>query len=205
MKPILLLVLIACFPLLQQQKEQSKDPDVSVVRFTWAKEGQPSRMIRGAQNPGGPITTPQTEDRDYSTRRVEMRTLPNRAARTAGLPDTGQTYHLRLEFKNTGTNIVRSLIWEFKPTAVPEDYEPKQYLCSVKMKPNAKKILDLWTPFSPVKVVNVNARADALKDGEVIVNRIEYEDGSVWKRSDWPYTIPSHSAQKLADGECSVF
>ena len=201
MKSILLLVLIAFFPLLQQQKEPGKDPDVSVVRFTWAKEGQPSSAIRGR----GPIGTPQTEDRDYSTRRVEMRTLPTRAARTGGLPDTGQTYHLRLEFKNTGTNIVRSLIWEFKPTEAPEGYEPKQYLCSLKVKPKEKKILDLWTPFSPVKVVNVNARTDALKDGEVIVNRIEYEDGSIWKRADWLYAIPSHSAQKLADGECSVF
>jgi len=201
MKSILLLVLIGFSPLLQQQKEQSKDPDVSVVRFTWAKEGQPSSAIRGR----GPIGTPQTEDRDYSTRRVEMRTLPNRAARTGGLPDTGQTYHLRLEFKNTGTNIVRSLIWEFKPTEAPEGYEPKQYLCSLKVKPKEKKILDLWTPFSPVKVVNVNARTDALKDGEVIVNRIEYEDGSIWKRADWLYAIPSHTAQKQADGECSVF
>jgi hypothetical protein len=134
-----------------------------------------------------------------------MRTLDNRAKRAAGLPSGGHTYHLRLEFKNTGTSIVRSLLWEFKPTAVPEDYEPKQYLCSLKMKPNAKKILDLWTPFSPVKVVDVNARADALKDGEIIVNRIEYDDGTVWKRPGYPYEVPSHSAQKLADGECSVF
>jgi hypothetical protein len=73
------------------------------------------------------------------------------------------------------------------------------------MKPNAKRILDLWTPFSPVKVVDVNARPDALKDGEVVINRIEYDDGSVWRRADWRFDIPSHSAQKLADGECSVF
>lgn len=205
MKSLLLLLPIAFFFPLQQQKEQSKDPDVSVVRFTWAKANQPSRLIRGAQSPGGPITTPQTDDRDYSSRRVNMRTMDNRAKRTAGLPSGGHTYHLRLEFKNTGTSIIRSLIWEFKPTGMAEDYEPKQYLCSLKMKPNAKKILDLWTPFSPVKVVDVNARADALKDGEVIVNRIEYEDGSIWKRSDWPYEVPSSSAQKLADGECSVF
>ncbi len=81
MKSILLLVLITFSPLLQQQKVENKDPDVSVVRFTWAKGQQPSRMIRGAQNPGGPITTPQTaEDRDYSTRRVEMRTIDKKAA-----------------------------------------------------------------------------------------------------------------------------
>lgn len=201
MKLILLLVLVGLPLLLQQQNEQSKDPDVSVLRFTWTREQAPSRAIRGS----GPIGTPQSDDRDYGQRRVDMRVLDKKAARTTGLPNDGHTYHLRLEFKNSGPNIVRSVIWEFKPTAASEDYEPKQYLCALKVKPREKKILDLWTPFSPVKVVNVNARADGLKDGEVVVNRIEYESGPIWKRSDWRFEIPSHSAQKLAEGECSVF
>jgi len=201
MKPVLLLVLIAFSSLLQQQTD-NKEPDLSVLRFTWAKERQ-SSMIKGAKNPGGNITPPLTDDRDFGQRRVDMRTTEKKA-RSTTLPSS-DTYHMRLEFKNNGPNIVRSVIWEFKPTAGPEDYEPKQYLCALKVKPNEKKILDLWTPFSPVKVVNVNARADGLKDGEVVVNRIEYNDGAVWKRSDWRFEVPSHSAQKLAEGECSVF
>ena len=202
MKPILLLALIAFSSLLQQQTEQNKEPDLSVLRFTWAKERQ-SSMIKGAQRPGGNITPPLTDDRDFGQRRVDMRTIEKKAR--SGTVPSDDTYHMRLEFKNTGPNIVRSVIWEFKPTATPEDYEPKQYLCALKVKPKEKKILELWTPFSPVKVVKVNARADGLKDGAVVVNRIEYDDGSVWKRADWPYTVPSHSEQKLAEGECSVF
>jgi len=202
MKLILLLVLFGLPLLLQQQNEQNKDPDVSVLRFTWTKESQ-SSMIKGAQRPGGNITPPLADDREFGQRRVDMRATENKARSSA--PPPGDIYHLRLEFKNSGPNIVRSVIWEFKPTIAPEDYEPKQYLCALKVKPKDKKILDLWTPFSPVKVVNVKARADGLKDGEVVVNRIEYENGIVWKRTDWPYSVPSSSAQKLADGECSVF
>ena len=201
MKSILLLPLIALVPFYQQQTG-SKDPDVSVVRFTWAKERQ-SGMIKGAQHPGGNITPPLTDDRDFGQRRVDMRTVEKKAASSGGA--SSDTYHLRLEFKNAGPNVVRSVIWEFKPTAAPDAYEPKQYLCALRVKPKEKKILDLWTPFSPVKVVNVNARADGLKDGEVVVNRIEYDDGSVWKRTDWPYAVPSHSDQKLEEGKCSVF
>jgi hypothetical protein len=179
MKFVLLLVLIAFSSLLQQQTD-TKEPDLSVLRFTWARERQ-SSMIKGAKNPGGNITPPLTDDRDFGQRRVDMRTTEKKARSTA-VPSS-DTYHMRLEFKNNGPNIVRSVIWEFRPTAA-EDYEPKQYLCALKVKPKDKKVLDLWTPVSPVKVVNVNARADGLKDGEVVVNRIEYNDGAVWKRSD---------------------
>jgi hypothetical protein len=202
MKPILLLVLLTFSLLPQQQQPEKKEPDVSVVRFTWAKENQ-SGMIKGAQRPGGNITPPLTDDRDFGQRRVDMRTIEKKAQ--SGAVPSGDTYHLRLEFKSSGPNIVRSMIWEFKPTTAPEDYEPKQYLCALKVKPKDKKILDLSTPFSPVKVVNVKARADGLKDGEVVVNRIEYENGIVWKRTDWPYSVPSSTAQKLTDGQCSVF
>ena len=85
-------------------------------------------MIRGAQNPGGPITTPITDDRDLTSRRTDLRTMEKKAAVSAETPP-GPNYQLRLEVKNTGPNVVKSLIWEFRPTALQEDYQPKQYLC----------------------------------------------------------------------------
>ena len=114
-------------------------------------------------------------------------------------------YELRLEVKNTGTKVVRSFIWEFKPTAGPGDYQPKQYLCALQVKSKEKKVLQLWTPFAPVKVISVDARKDALKDGEVVINQIEYMDGSVWKKHDWNFRLPSDASQKLSEGKCSVF
>ena len=203
MKPILLLVLIAFFPTLQQRIVEREDPDLLVVKFSWAKEKQNSRMIRGAQNPGGPITTPIADDRDLGSRRTDLRTMEKKAVVSAQNPV--DNYQLRLELKNTGTNVVRSLIWEFKPTAGPDDYEPKQYLCALRVRPKEKKILDLWTPYAPVKVITVDARANALKDGEVIINKIEYADGSVWKRHGWRYELPADASQKLSEGKCSVF
>ena len=204
MKPVLLLALIVFASFLQQRSVERKEPDVTVLRFTWAKERQ-SNLIRGAQNPGGPIVTPSAaENRDLASRRVDMHTNETKAMITAA-SKSGETYHLRLEIKNTGANVVKSLVWEFRPTGMPADYEPKQYLCALRIKPKEKKILDLWTPFSPSRVVNVAARADALKDGDVVVNKIEYADGSAWKKRGWTIELPADATHSLSNGGCSVF
>ena len=201
MKTFLLLLLIVFFPTLQQvEREES---DLQVVKFGWAKEKQNSSMIRGAQHPGGPITTPVPDGRDLGSRRVDLRTMEKQAAVTAEKPV--DNYQLRLELKNTGGNEVKGLIWEFRPTALPDDYQPKQYLCALQVKPKEKKILDIWTPYVPVKVVNADERKDALKDGTVVINQIEYTDGSVWKKRGWNYRLPAGSLQKLTEGACSVF
>jgi hypothetical protein len=172
------------------------------INFSWVK--QSTRVIRGAQNPGGPITTPMpAETRDLGSRKAELRNVDKQAA--ISVDQQGNTYHVLLEFKNTGTNVVRSLIWEFRPTATTDDYLPKQYLCALRIKPKQKKTLDLWTPYAPVKVISANVRPEGLKDGEVIINKIEYLDGSVWKRRDWRYLLPADSTDKLSEGKCSVF
>lgn len=202
MKPILLLVLIAFF--LPQQQVEREESDLLIVKFSWAREKQESHMIRGAQNPGGPITTPiPSDNRDLTSRRVDLRTMEKKAEVTAEKPV--EYYQLRLELKNTGPNVVRSLVWEFRPTAGPADYQPKQYLCALQVKPKEKKTLEIWTPYVPVKLISVDERKDALKDGTVVINQIEYADGSVWKKRGWNYRLPANSLQKLTEGTCSVF
>ena len=198
---VLSLFLFSCvaFPATQpQQTTPLEQPDVVAITFRWVR--QSTRVIRGA----GPITTPMpAETRDLGSRKTELRNVDKQAIMSADAQ--GNTYHLFLEFKNTGTKLVRSLIWEFRPTATPVDYAPKQYLCALRMKPKEKKTLDLWTPYAPVKVISA-IRPDGFKDGEVIINRIEYLDGSVWKRHDWRYSLPDDATEKVGgDGKCAVF
>lgn len=201
MKSILLVFIV--FFLAQQQVEREQ-PDLQVVKFSWAKEKQNSRMIRGdAKSSGGVTSTPMGNNRDLSSRGTDLRTMEKTAAKSAEKPV--DNYELRLELKNTGTNAVKSLVWEFRPTAGPDDYQPKQYLCALQVKPKEKKVLEVWTPYPPVKVISAAERSDALKDGEVVINQIEYADGSVWKKRGWNYRLPANSLSKLSEGKCSVF
>jgi hypothetical protein len=204
MKPILLLILIAFCQSQQEPTQERKDPDLSVVRFGWARHRPNSNLIKGAQHPGGNITPPLTEDRDLGNRKIDLRNTDKKAARSA-IPEGAYTYQIQLEVKNTGANVVKYLIWEFRPTAMSDDYEPKQYLCKLQVKPKGKKVLEVWTPYAPVKVVRADIRADALKDGEVVINKIEYADGTVWKKPDWNFALPPDSTQSLEEGKCSVF
>ena len=194
----LFLFIGAAFPATpRQQTRPSEQPDVEAIKFRWVK--QSTRVIRGA----GPIIRPMpAETRDLGSRKVELRNVDKQA--TISADEQGNTYHLFLEFKNTGPNVVRSLIWEFRPTATPANYAPKQYLCALRIKPREKKILDLWTPYAPVKVISA-IRPDGFKDGEVRINKIEYVNGSVWKRHDWRYSLPPDATEKVDEGKCSVF
>src|SRR6185369_15613297 len=91
-KPVLLLVLIVCFVTLQQVEREA--PDLRVVKCSWGKERpQKSSMIKGAQNPGGPITTPITDNRDLGSRRTDLRTMEKKAAVSAETP-AGPNYQL---------------------------------------------------------------------------------------------------------------
>ena len=64
---------------------------------------------------------------------------------------------------------------------------------------------DVWTPYLPMKVVSANESKNTLAEGKVVINKIEYSDGSVWKISGWNFRLPADSLQKLAQGTCSVF
>jgi len=200
MKPFLLLLLFPLFFAAQQVERE--EPDLQVVKFSWVKEKQKSQVIRGAQNPGGPIVSPQTGIQDQATRGVDLRTMEKKAAGSAvNIPES---YQLLLELRNTGINVVRGLVWEYRPTAGHDDYQPKQYLCALAVQPKEKKVLDIWTPYIPLKVVSADAK-NLLKEGTVTINQIVYVDGSVWKKRGWDYRLPADSLGKLADGQCSVF
>jgi hypothetical protein len=186
------------------QQVERDEPDLLVVKFTLATERQPtSRMIRGPQNPGGPVVNAVNDGRDLGSRKAALRTVQKTGAAVAADKPT-ENYQLRLELKNTGSRPVRGLIWEFRPSAGPADYQPRQYLCALEVKPREQKLLDIWTPYRPVKVISAEAR-DALKEGTVVINQIRYGDGSVWTKSGWNYKLPADALQKLTEGNCSVF
>jgi hypothetical protein len=200
---VIFLLLIASFVTFQQA--EGEEPDLQVVKFSWAREKPPkSSMIRGAQNPGGTVNTAATDGRDLGSRKAEIRGIEKRASTTSSEEKPPENYQVRLELKNTGANVVKGLVWELRPTAAPDDYQPKRYLCALEVKPKEKKVLEIWTPYLPVKVISADPK-DAAKEGTIVIDQIEYTDGSIWKKSGWNYKTPANSLQRLSEGACSVF
>lgn len=210
MKLLLLTTLILLIPL-QQMPEEA---DLTVVKFSWTKYRQNSDLIHGADDPGPsmnePVSIKQPERknepaevknrRELQDRRVEMMNA-ERNANNSG-PRRQDYYMLRLEVKNVGQNTTKSIVWEFQPTVQTGDVEARQYICKMKAKPNESKVFELMSPAAPVKVVSADKKA---QEGKVVINRIEYADGTVWKRKGWSVLIPAELTDQMPNGKCVMF
>ncbi|HJX89786.1 MAG TPA: hypothetical protein VJ372_04775 [Pyrinomonadaceae bacterium] len=212
MKLLLLLTLLMLTPVLQEQLDDQRDPRLVVLKFSWAKERQISELNRVVPESGPSTNEPmpinQTRDsqadvrnkRDLATRRAELD--DNERKMTDSSQKRSNSYRIHLEVKNEGSAIVKSFIWEFRPHAAPGDYQAKQFVCVVKAKPDERKKFDFVVPFAPVRIVNTNPKSGKPDDGEVVINSVEYDDGSVWKRKGWSRQLPSSAFHGLGNGKC---
>ena len=217
MRLILLATLVA---LLQVQQAttviQREDPDMVVQRFTWNTIRANSDLIHSALDPGPDmnepvgIKQPQRSNepqelknrRDMNERRADMAATVNAAQSN---PPRQDQYLLRLEVKNVGASVIKSIVWEYQPSSETANYELRQYVCTMKAKPNESKTFEIVSPYNPVKVVQADVKTGQAKDGKVVINRIEYADGSIWKRKGWSVLIPSDMTEKMGNGKCVAF
>ncbi|HEY9504280.1 MAG TPA: hypothetical protein VIR01_21760 [Pyrinomonadaceae bacterium] len=220
MKVLFLTVLLALTPVLQQQQQpvvERDEPDLIVSKFNWTKIRLNGDLIHSAADPGPAMNEPvrikppepknesqeMKNRRDMNERRAEM-SMTVAAARVTQ-PKDPDRYLLKLEVKNVGTNVVKSMVWEYQPSAKAADYQLRQYVCAFKAKPNESKKFELMSEYNPVKVIEADVETGKAKDGKVVINRIEYADGTVWKRKGWSVLIPPETINGLGNGKCLMF
>ena len=221
MKLLLLTILLAFTPALGQQPQvvEREEADLVVVKFHWNKFRPNGDLIRSAADPGPPMNEPisikpapprnESQDvknrRDMNQRRAELSSTVKVAKNSQ--PRDADQYLLELEVKNVGTNVIKSMIWEYQPSAKTAEYDLRQYVCSMKAKPKETKKFELISPSNPVKVIQADAQAQPgqSKDGKVVINRIEYADGTIWKRKGWSVLIPSDFTNTIGNGKCVMF
>jgi hypothetical protein len=114
-KSILFLILLVFALTLQQQTVDREEPDLSVVKFSWAKEKQKISVIRGAQNPGGPITTPiPSGASDHNSRIGDLRSMEKKAEKSAAVAPLArrlraETVPLRAASEAKGEEVTRAV------------------------------------------------------------------------------------------------
>jgi hypothetical protein len=192
------------------------DPDMIVQKFSWDTIRANSDLIHSALDPGPDMNEPMgikpaprsnepqevKNRRDMNERRADMAATVNAAKSN---PPRQDQYLLRLGVKNVGTNVIKSIVWEYQPSSETANQELRQYVCTMKAKPNESKTFELVSPYNPVKVVQADAKTGEARSGKVVINRIEYADGSIWKRKGWSVLIPSDMTEKMGNGKCVAF
>jgi hypothetical protein len=117
-------------------------------------------------------------------------------------PSDGFAY--RAKVQNTSAKVVEIIFWEyqFKETANPKTLVRRQFLCGVNIKPDKEKELQAFSLSGPSDVISINSLADKsgnIFEEKVVLNRVEYADGSIWQRKTWNFAeVKSTFARAVA-------
>lgn len=115
-----------------------------------------------------------------------------KAVQDSRAPKPVDGYAYRVKVRNGSSKPIDIVFWEFQfkesATAVP--LVRRQFLCGVALKSGKDKELQAFSLLGPQDVVNVNILAG--KSGssgaeQVLINRVEFADGSIWQRKDWNF------------------
>jgi hypothetical protein len=177
----------------------SDAPDVAVVKHSWSKE-----RINWEGDPfGGPVETfDDLRRRMADQRRVdraratgnageaakverEMRSEQVIKARPPAPPRYGFLY--KVSVKNTGTKTIKLVDWDyvFLNAATQSETGRLEFTSDEKIGPGKNKELNAMSRKPPAPTVSVYALDKNEQqgiDGQVVVVRIEYTDGTVWQR-----------------------
>jgi hypothetical protein len=204
---LFLLLLLLLSPVLSEA-QSGDDSSVALIGFKWAKTRQtmekldptgvsPNRMVfagnknfeRNARinNPMG-ARDPYEDTVDGRAAALEKSVQQARAPQ----PKTIEGFEYRAKIQNTGQKVVQIVFWEYQFTekANPSAMTRRQFLCAVNIKPEKDKELlafSLSGPSDVISVASLSNKPANLFDEKVVINRVEYADGSIWQRKDWNF------------------
>ena len=206
MKVVFTLAFMALTATLQTQTSTQTSSDLVVLKFSWTKYVTGSGLIRPieADPAPGPIVIDRVPDPKANEQRpaaspterhAEMAALERNAAISTNR--SSNLYVIRIQVKNAGTRPIKSFVWASEDPAGMPDLAVRQFLCTVKTKPNDTKTLEILSSLAPSPVVDASKAGDKTDKGPVpsaVINRIEYGDGSIWQRPGWDSSILSQDA-----------
>jgi hypothetical protein len=185
-----------------------KDSSVVVISAKWSKSRLTSEQAQSNSADVGPAPVVTPAGRLYEKRRVnasvnerspDADTTDGRAAQLENIvqesrrskPKTVDGYAYRIKVKNAGAKAIEILFWEyqFSEPSNPSSMVRRQFLCGININPDKEKEVLSFSLSGPSDVISVGSLAKSptsLRE-DVVINRVEYADGSIWQRKDWSF------------------
>ena len=213
----LLLVVLVTSPECFAQTESQ----LSVISFGWSRyvtalDAEPEWRT------AVPTRQQQIDDRERQTvergygdlmRSRDLRKVEREALRSS--VRKGDLFNYRVRVHNTDTKTVKNIYWEYVilESQNPQNQSSRQFFCAAKIKANGRASLHAISASMPrTKAVSAKALADPKNAfaEKVVINRIEYADGSLWQRDGWNFPNPAagelSKRARLGDGpRCTTF
>ncbi|HEX8500660.1 MAG TPA: hypothetical protein VF659_08720 [Pyrinomonadaceae bacterium] len=217
MRTLLLLpLLLAPFPPLQDGAGDGSA--LEVVAHKWTKSRQVVEKPDTQGSAPAPAMTTANKNfernrrindpagvRDPNADTLDSRSAAmDKAVREARSPKTVEVdgFAYKVKVRNAGPKVIEVLFWEyqFEEAADPSNLGRRQFLCGVNIKGGKEKELLAWSASGPNGAISVDSlanRAASPYRERVVVNRIEYADGSIWQRKGWNFADVRASVQRV--------
>ncbi len=211
MRILLILLLLLMFVSAGQAQNATGSNDgssVEVLSFKWSKSRQtivksdsastipapamiPDNKVlqrnQRAQAPVG-VRDPNADTIDGRSAALEKNVQESRSPKSVTVD--GFTYLIKV--RNTSTKVIEVVFWEyqFKELSNPTNVVRRQFLCGVNIKPAKEKELQAFSVSGPSDMISVESltnKSGNLFEEKVVINRVEYSDGSILQRKGWNF------------------
>jgi hypothetical protein len=107
-------------------------------------------------------------------------------------------FRYRVNLKNTGLKVVKSIFWDYQASYTDDfaDASHRQFRCTAKLKPNQSERFEGYSMLPPIRVVSA---ANKTYNQRVVINRVDYADGTYWQRPEWHEPPPGNMVSR---GNC---
>jgi hypothetical protein len=174
-------------------------PGVEVVKYSWSKdrigwEGDPF---------GGPVESfEDIRRRAADQRRIERARATGNTAEAAKVEREMRSeqiikarppkppryaFNYKLSVRNTGQRAIKEIDWDyvFFDAATGEELDRREFTGTEKIAPGKSRELTFLVPTPPTNRISVHSLGKNERTGlreEVVVVRVLYDDGTVWRR-----------------------
>jgi len=129
------------------------------------------------------VRDPNQDTLDGRSAAMEKSVAESRAPRSK----TMDGFAYRIKVQNASPKVVEIVFWEYRfvDPAKPDLVARRQFLCGVNIPAGKGKDLEGFSLSGPSDVISVQTLADNVFKEDVLINRVEYSDGSIWQRKSW--------------------
>lgn len=209
MKTLLLLPLFLMLVLPGQNGGVSnEDSPIVVLSFKWSKSRrivekidtgnaapaqamiQENKNFERNRRVNEPVGARDPNSETLDGRREVLEKNVREARSPSRKPVDGFTYLIKIQ--NPSKKNIEIVFWEyqFKESLNPTNVVRRQFICGVNIKPTKEKELQAFSVSGPGDVISVGSldnKSGKLFEEKVVINRVEYADGTIWQRKDWNF------------------
>lgn len=185
-----------------------QNSDLKVLSHNWSKTRRVTAKVSSNEPPPPmpSLTTSAARNAQRSERlsdtggpRVAADSMDARSAALEKMVRESRThqpkaidgYAYNLKLKNEGAKQIEVVFWEYQFTdGNASNVTRRQFLCGLNLKPGKEKELVAFSMSGPSKVVSAESLATPSAKSspeKVLINRLEYSDGTIWQRKDWSF------------------